>query len=349
MPTPPKLNANALRLWATQAVAREGDAFTAALAAHFGVSRVAANGAVRQLEQEGFVVRLRGGTRPLFGPGPSRLMERVCTLPGVDESLVWEQSFAPGLADWPAALANIAHDGFTELLNNANDHSDGNAVSLRCAVTPEALHLWIADDGLGVFERVRAGLGLADVRLALLELTKGKVTTDPARHTGEGLFFTSRAFNRFEMQANGLVYRRRRPADGVAELERLEADPSAAPGTRLFLTLDRAATHTLRQVFDHYTTGAPEDLSFDRTVVPVKLALLGSEQLVSRSQARRLTSRVLGFRVVELDFDGVDDVGQAFADELFRVFANEHPALTLSLTHASPRIEAMVRRVKPAS
>jgi STAS-like domain of unknown function (DUF4325) len=355
MPTPAKLHPDALRLWATQAVATHAEDFTAALARRFGVSRMAASGAVRQLEAEGFVLRLRGGTRPRFGAGPSRLLQADVSLPGVDESLLWDQSLRPWLDTLPAAVANIAHYGFTELVNNANDHSGGQRLQLRLALTPEALHLWLQDDGVGVFERVRSALGLADLRLALLDLSKGKVTTDPARHTGEGLFFTSRAFHLFELRANGLLYRRRLPAPrGAAQsleppaLERLETSTvPAVPGTQLLLSLRLDATHTMRQVFDHYTSGAPDDLSFDRTVVPVKLAALSGEGLVSRSQARRLTTHIEGFRWVELDFEGVDDIGQAFADELFRVFAQEQPALRLTPVNAAPRILAMLRRVRP--
>ena len=46
--------------------------------------------------------------------------------------------------------------------------------------------------------RVRSGrihcafLDLSDERLASLELSKGKLTIEPRRHSGEGVFFTSR-------------------------------------------------------------------------------------------------------------------------------------------------------------
>ena len=38
-----------------------------------------------------------------------------------------------------------------------------------------------------------------DKRQALFELSKGKFTTDPSRHSGEGVFFTSRMFDDFEI------------------------------------------------------------------------------------------------------------------------------------------------------
>lgn len=347
MPTPAKLIPDALRAWATQAVAAHGADFTSALAARFGVSRVAAAGAVRQLEAEAFVQRLRGGTRPLFVAGLSRLVVGAMPLPGVDESLVWSEQIRCWLGQLPGPLDNLLHYGFTEMVNNANDHARARRLQLRCAATPDAVHLWIGDDGLGIFERVRAALGLANVRLALLELSKGKLTTDPARHTGEGIFFTSRAMDVFVLRANGLAYRRERVAGGAQTIQRMDDDAAAAaPGTQVFLSLRRDATHTLRGVFDAHTSGAPDELSFDRTVVPAKLAVMGSESLLSRSQARRLVSRVTGFRVVELDFDGVAEIGQAFADELFRVFRNEQPGIVLRAVRCAPAVAAMIRRIE---
>ena len=53
----------------------------------------------------------------------------------------------------------------------------------------------IDDDGEGIFKKIKNALNLLDEKQAVLELAKGKLTTDPSRHTGEGIFFTSRAFN----------------------------------------------------------------------------------------------------------------------------------------------------------
>ena len=76
----------------------------------------------------------------------------------------------------------------------------------------------------------------------------------------------------------------------------------------------------MREVFDAFTD--PEEYSFDKTVVPLRLAQYEGEKLVSRSQAKRVANRFERFKRVELDFAGVSEIGQAFADELFRVFAS---------------------------
>ena len=101
----------------------------------------------------------------------------------------------------------------------------------------------------------------------------------------------------------------------------------------------------MESVFDQYSSG-PDDYSFAKTVVPVRLAKVGDENLVSRSQAKRLLQRVENFRHVVLDFVEVAGIGQAFADEIFRVFANAHPSVELIHIHAVPEVQQMIRRAE---
>lgn len=91
-----------------------------------------------------------------------------------------------------------------------------------------------------------------------------------------------------------------------------------------------------------------DEYTFDKTVVPVRLAQHEGEKLVSRSQAKRLAHRFERFKRVVLDFEGVDEIGQAFADELFRVFAAAHPDVRLTPINTAPRVADMVRRALSA-
>ena len=40
------------------------------------------------------------------------------------------------------------------------------------------------------------------------------------------------------------------------------------------------------------------------------------------------------------------EIGQAFADEVFRVFAQAHPAVLLAPINMTPEVTRMVRRVR---
>ncbi len=350
MARPAKIPFRVAADWASRHVAAHPKDFTRALATHFGVTRAGAAPTVRLLHEFGFITRAGSATRPTFGPGSSRLLSGSYKLPGVDESEVWSRDFAPWLELAPN-VENIVHYGFTEMVNNANDHSGGTVVQIDASRHDPLLIVSVADDGVGVFRKIADALRLADPRLAKLELAKGKFTTDPSRHTGEGVFFTARAFDLFLLGANELVYRHvGAPRDGV-EIERLEeralAQAQLWGGTAAMMAINLRAERTLRSVFDRHTTGAPDHLSFDRTVIPVRLARLGNENLLSRSQAKRLAARIERFRVVELDFTDVPEIGQAFADELFRVFADAHPEVKLSSRHANAGVSGMIRRIRP--
>ncbi len=83
-------------------------------------------------------------------------------------------------------------------------------------------------------------------------------------------------------------------------------------------------------------------------MVPVRLARVGDENLISRSQAKRLLQRVDRFRHVVLDFNSVSNIGQAFADEIIRVFALVHPEVELTAIQALPEVQQMIRRAEVA-
>lgn len=98
---------------------------------------------------------------------------------------------------------------------------------------------------------------------------------------------------------------------------------------------------TLTDIFRAWTD--PETLAFERTQTTVRLASFGV-QLLSRSEARRVTTGLERFRHVTVDFTGVDLVGQGFCDEVFRVFPAGHPGVVLHPTGMNESVAFMVRR-----
>jgi hypothetical protein len=96
-------------------------------------------------------------------------------------------------------------------------------------------------------------------------------------------------------------------------------------------------------VFDRFAS-SDDDYAFSKTHVPVKLLQYGTNNLISRSQAKRLLARFEKFQEVILDFSGVDSIGQAFADEIFRVFKNSHPGVRVVAVNANTQVRQMVAR-----
>jgi len=97
-----------------------------------------------------------------------------------------------------------------------------------------------------------------------------------------------------------------------------------------------------------YTTEHEGGFGFDKTIVSVRLELHGDDMLVSRSQAKRLLNRFDRFRVVVLDFEGISEIGQAFADEVFRVFPNFHPTTEICAINANDPVKKMISRAENA-
>jgi hypothetical protein len=79
-------------------------------------------------------------------------------------------------------------------------------------------------------------------------------------------------------------------------------------------------------------------------VLRLREAVAQGDKHVARSQAKSLTASLGRSGNVVVDFDGVANIGQAFADELFRVFAVAHPDVQLTPVNMVPAVQQMVRR-----
>ena len=64
--------------------------------------------------------------------------------------------------------------------------------------------------------------------------------------------------------------------------------------------------------------------------VPVNLIQYEGELFLARSKAKRLIKQFDTFLEVVLDFQGITEIGQVFADEVFRVFGNAHTGIVNS-------------------
>ncbi|MFK2932356.1 STAS-like domain-containing protein [Dyella agri] len=325
-------------------VQKHPDDLVRIVAGNLGLSRAAVATRARALIGDGYLAKI-GTTRPTYRPGTSRRADFQHALHGLAEDRVWSNDVAPLLADLPANIIEICHHGLTEMVNNAIDHSEGKRLTVHVDRSVHQVAMRVADDGVGIFRKITRALDLPDERLALLELSKGKLTTDPRRHSGEGVFFTSRMFDRFQIASGDLVFDHDDGQD-----DDLLHDTGAyrtRQGTTVLMEIGTDTARTAKEVFDEYSSG-PDDYTFAKTVVPVRLAKVGDENLVSRSQAKRLMQRVERFRTVVLDFDAVTSIGQAFADEVFRVFAHDHPDVVLVPMHAVPAVQQMIRRAEVA-
>ncbi|MCD4813414.1 DUF4325 domain-containing protein [bacterium] len=259
----------------------------------------------------------------------------------LEEDAVWKKHLSQTFEKLPKNIRDICSYGFHEMFNNAIEHSQGTEVIISTHWEKNQVKLNIVDNGIGIFKKIKKKFELSDIRESILELSKGKVTTDPENHTGEGIFFTSRMFDQFYLSANKYAYMRNNPIkDWVFE----SSDGEAKTGTGVGMVIALDSPTRLENVFRAYTG---ETHKFDKTHLYIEMAQLGEESFLSRSQARRLLHGIEKFRHVILDFKKVDKIGQAFVDEVFRVFQSRYPEIQFEYINTNEDVKFMIERGRP--
>ncbi len=307
----------------------------------FACSRQAVHKHLQRLVAEGAVV-VSGNTRNRRYVLASLVLwdKQYVLSEKLEEDIVWREDIKPQLGNLPENVLNIWSFGFTEMFNNVIDHSGSTWVCVDVRKTAASSIVQIFDNGIGIFKKIQAALKLVDERHAVLELAKGKFTTDPTNHSGEGIFFSSRMFDKFSIFSKGVYF-----SHEFDKKEDWIMQPSAATaGTLVTMELFNHTARTTKKVFDKFTSA--EDYGFNKTVVPVKLLQYGDDNLVSRSQAKRLLARFDRFKTVMLDFTDVASIGQSFADEVFRVFRAKHPEVEIVPMRASLQVRQMISRAE---
>ncbi len=322
-----KVKLEALRLLTMSGRVTSGD-----LANATGVSRQTAHAVLTGLVGEG-VVRAVGA-----GRGAHYLLTGFRSyrwdVHGLEEHRVWDKILLDeAIANTGDPARSVLNYAVSEMVNNVIDHSRSDGLTVGISMQGDDIAVSIEDVGIGVFEKVRAALSLESHFDALGQISKGKLTTDPERHTGEGIFFTSKAIDRFTLSANGIEW----VVDNVADDVAVGVSDNVV-GTVVGLVHDAGSTRTLESVFDGYSS----HFEFDKSRAVVKLFQHG-EAFVSRSEARRLAVGLDRFKTVAVDFFGVRSVGQGFVDELFRVWASDHDT-RLEPVNMNAAVEFMVRR-----
>ena len=317
----------------------------------FGFSRQALHKHMKELIRAGKVSKhgttrgayyssslVSGEKRSLERPVLPRTYKRRLAVIGLEEHKVFEEIslFMDVRKYVNKNTYAIFQYAFTEILNNALEHSQSKDVAVSVSVDPNGLQFAIRDYGIGVFHSIRRKFKLVDEAAAIGELIKGKTTTMPKKHTGEGLFFTSKSADKMTLKSHriDLLFDNLRKDLFVKETGFLR-------GTEVIFAISNHAKRRLDTVFREYAP-AEFDYKFEKTRVYVKLF---AAEYVSRSEAKRLLAGLDKFSEIVLDLKGVRSIGQGFADEIFRVFAANHPQITLRTENVRPTLMPMVSHV----
>ena len=326
-------------------VLKRGSVKTNDFVASLGLSRQAISRHLRTLVHEGALVKTGSTRNSIYSlpkkessPKSKAELKLIKQLKNLEEDKVYEEAnkFLSLKQLLNENVGSIVHYAFCEMLNNAIDHSGSNQAEINLEAEKGSFNFTIRDFGIGIFKHVQDRFKLKDEYEATEHVFKGKQTTAPEFHSGEGIFFTSRIADKFMLQShklkvvidneNGNVY---------------YSNERTIKGTLVSFVIKQRSKKKLDELFKKYSD---ENYVFDRNDVRIKLSEYS--ELVSRSQARRLLNGLDKFRRITLDFNGVKGLGQAFADEVFRVFTKRHPNIFIDFTNANKAIEFMILRSK---
>jgi DNA-binding transcriptional regulator YhcF (GntR family) len=260
----------------------------------------------------------------------------------LEEDIIYEKYINKYMQHFSDNVQRIWQYSFTEMMNNAIDHSESEIVTLLIYTNHLTTTIIIIDKGVGIFRKIKEYYNYNSLDDAVNELFKGKLTTDSKNHSGEGIFFTSRVLDRFCAVSDGKIFTHNKYSDAIRNLEDTSTlkDWKDRPGTTIYMELSNFSNKVLKEVFDMFSD---TDGGFTKTHIPIKN--IYETYPVSRSQAKRLCHRFEKFQEVELDFDGIPEIGQGFAHEIFVVFQNDHKEVRLIPVNASDDVTKMINHV----
>lgn len=311
-----------------------------------GFSRVYIHRFFKELQEEGKIILIGKTNRAHYilasrkKIGKPLSFRRILVNKNISEDIVLkdikkETSIFDGLKK---NIVDILDYAFTEMLNNAIEHSKSRKILIRMERNNKLIKFQIIDWGVGIFNDIKRKFKLKNILEAIELLLKGKQTTAPKTHTGERIFFTSKIADELVIKGfnKKLIFDNKINDIFIKDVKQIK-------GTKVIFEISINLKKKLSAIFREYTN---EDFVFDKTKITVKLLDLGGGAYISRSQARRLVFGLEKFQKATLDFKNVKTVGQAFADEIFRVWQRKYPEIKIEYINYNDNIEFMIKRAK---
>lgn len=238
----------------------------------------------------------------------------------------------------PKNIERILEYSFLEMLNNAIEHSRSDNIKIVVIRSGKLVNFFIRDFGIGIFNNIQKKKKLNDQMEAIQDLLKGKQTTIPEKHSGQGIFFTSKLANIFQICS----FDKKLLFDNEIDDIFLFDNNTINRGTEVFFDISLNSKKKIKDVFDDYSDNNYE---FNKTKIHIKLYKSNTDY-ISRSQARRVLVGLDKFKIIVLDFKNVATVGQAFADEIFRVWQKNNLNIKFQVINSNENIDFMIKRAQ---
>lgn len=301
----------------------------------FSINQNTAHSYINELTKSGIIKRVQRGKYELvkkeFGFSFHRSSGQL-----ESDTKIYSESLEKFVEDFSPNISEIWNYAFTEMANNVIDHSEAEELNILIEQDYLETTVYIMDNGVGIFNKIMNYFELDSIDDAICELFKGKLTTDKSRHSGEGIFFTSRMVDEFIIISGGKIFTHNKYDDSAIFNSKIKNKQ----GTAVVMKLSNFSKKEAGDVFSKFEN--PEG-DFRKTKIPLKNIFEKSP--ISRSQAKRVCNRFNEFSHVTIDFLGVDWMGQGFAHELFVVFKRLHPEIEIVPENMNESVKKMYNHV----
>ena len=229
------------------------------LAEHLHLSRQRAFVLLTKLVHEGKAIRIgeRRGRRYAVPNIPFEIRDRIEL--SLENKKLKEHEVLMDIRDRfvplklaPENVKSIFDYAFSEMLNNAIEHSKSPRITVEALVSghtasgsPTQFSFTVRDYGIGAFRNLMQKRSLTSELEAMQDLLKGKVTTAPEAHSGQGIFFTSKVADRFSLRSYGWEMRVDNTVPDIFFL----ADEVPVEGTEVRFDIDYHSARHLIDVF----------------------------------------------------------------------------------------------------
>ncbi|MBU1163931.1 DUF4325 domain-containing protein [Patescibacteria group bacterium] len=312
-----------------------------------GFSRAYINRFFKELKDEGKIILIGKANKAIYVEAKNNLVvetkKKVLTVrkqlknKNLSEDTILDQIKREGgiFIKLNKNVIEILNYAFTEMLNNAIEHSQSKNIEVEINRNKENIHFEIVDRGIGIYNNIMKKKKLKNDLEAIQDLLKGKQTTMPQAHSGEGIFFTSKIADNFVINSykKKLIFNNKLDDIFIQDIKNFV-------GTKIIFTISINSKKKLENIFRQYSD---KYFEFSKTKVAVKLYKMGTIY-ISRSQARRITTGLEKFKIIILDFKHIKTIGQGFTDEIFRVWQNHHPNIKIETQNTNKNIDFMVQR-----
>ncbi|MBH09270.1 MAG: hypothetical protein CMG74_02765 [Candidatus Marinimicrobia bacterium] len=240
----------------------------------------------------------------------------------------------PSLINLPRNIIEICEYTLTALLHNVIDHACATHLSIKLFCSRDETHIVITDNGVGIFQNIRDGLGLEGEKISAIELAKGPKINETGHHAGDDLRAIIMLFDCITIDSSEISLRYERSLDQWSMQESKQAK-----GTKIHLEISTKSSITCNEIFNKLFT---EEKSSVR--IPVNLARTNGELLSSRYQAHKLVHNIELSKEIEFDFSGIDIIGPAFAHELVWITKEKNNSIDIDWINAGDTVDLMMSR-----